>query len=164
MNNIKKLSHCDPDQIVKYTYDEGLNASRVTLVGLDNLTVEPKIDLQPFMEQMKQSEVQVIETKVPVHTVETKIEKIEVPTIITQEKIVELPLEKIIVQEKIVKIDVPVIVKEVEYKEVQIPIVTERLKEDKVLKVFQVIQSFLLSYLELIILINSLIFVNFVIC
>lgn len=141
MNNTRKLSDFDQGQIVKYTYDEGLNASRVTLVGLDNLIVEPKIDLQPYMEQLKQSEVQIIETKVPIHTIETKVEKIEVPTIIVQEKIVEIPIEKVIVQEKIEKVEIPVITKEVEYREISIPVITEKLKEDKVLKIFQVIQS-----------------------
>jgi hypothetical protein len=148
MNYIKKLSDCDPDQIIKYTYDETKNASRVTLVGLDNITVEPKIDLQPIVDQIKQTqqmnsqeEIKIVEIKVPIPVIETKIEKIEVPTIIVQEKIIERPVEKVIIQEKINNIDVPVVIKETQYKEIQIPVITERLKEDKVLKIFQVIQS-----------------------
>lgn len=142
MSKTRKLSDMDPSQITRATHDESLNAQRVTLVGLDNLVIEPKIDFSSLsLPKQESPEIRVIETKVPVVVTETRIERIEVPVILVREKIVEVPRERLVFQDKVQMIEVPVFTKEVEYREIQVPVITERLKDDKVLKLFQVIQS-----------------------
>lgn len=148
-----KMSQYDLHQIARMSFDEDHAAQRVVLTGLDNLVIEPKIDLQALQTKLESlstqdtSKVEKIEVPtiiketqfVEVPKIITEFKTIQVPQIIIQEKIV--PIEKIIVQEKINKIEVPVVTKQIEYKEIQVPIVIEKVKNENVFNVFQVVQS-----------------------
>ena len=123
------------------SFDEDHAAQRVVLTGLDNLVIEPKIDLQALQSKLKtisnQDKTNIEKIEIPTIVKETQI--VEVPRIITEFKTIEIP--QVIVQEKINKIEVPVVVKETQFKEIQVPIVFEKVKDDRLFKLFQVVQS-----------------------
>jgi hypothetical protein len=131
-----EMSPYDPNQITRMIFDEPNKSQRVTLVGMDNLVVEPKLDLTELKEAMKPS-------------AEVKIEKIEVPTIVKEVQIQVVEVPKIVVQEKVTTIEVPVIVKEKEIVTLHIPATsqpqliasTKEYKSEKFFKVLQVVQS-----------------------
>lgn len=150
-----KMSQYDLHQIARMSFDEDHAAQRVVLAGLDNIVIEPKIDLQALeskLEALSVKEPAKLE-KIEVPTIVKEIEIVEVPKIIIQEK--QVPVDRVVIQEKLVPveqqkiitqeviktIEIPVIVKEIEYKEVKIPVITEQLNNDKILKLFQMIQS-----------------------
>lgn len=114
-----KLTNLDPDQIVRYSFDEDNNASRVVLVGSDFSGVKEAIT-----ESLKNMQVSVETKTTPqIETVyKTEYKEIEKPVIVTQKEIEIREIEK------------PVIVREIEIREIEKPIFVEKVKIEYVEK------------------------------
>lgn len=113
-----KFSNFDADQIQRLAFSDDEQAFRMTLVGMDNLVIEPKIDLEPLKEALmgKPSEA-------PAQAPTVEIKVVEVPKIITEThtevKVVEVERPVIVEQVRIERVEVPVVVKEIEIKEIE---------------------------------------------
>jgi len=144
----KRLSDYDGDQIVRYTYDEGANAQRVTLVGMDSLVIEPKLDMEALTTAIKD-----IKIEAPVYQQASssvpEIKVIEVPKIVIEPKIIEIEKPVVVTQEvvRIEKIEVPTVVEKIVIKEIEKPVylykpvAVEREKENSWSTVFQAFQA-----------------------
>lgn len=124
MDNNKKLTNLDVQQIQRYSYDEENNAQRVVIVGenrFNDVIIDKNIDYS------KQSIPQQLIIK------ETVIEKIDVPIYITDFK----EIIKTVVLTEYKEISVPFLVKEtvIEKIEVGIPIVTEKIQVIEIPKI-----------------------------
>ena len=143
-----KLTQLDMDQCTKRTFDETNWATRVVLVGGENLTINADV------KQSENQKIQVIEVPVIVKEVEYKeiqvpqiIEKveyrtIEVPVLIKETEYKEIIKEVIVEVPKfeVITIEKPVIV--VEYRDVHIPFVIEKYKQfPMIVKICIVLQS-----------------------
>lgn len=117
MNNVKNLTSLDPDQIVRYSYDEESNASRVVIVGSD---------LSDFKEQLKQS----LQNIFPVETSQVQVQTENKPVVQVEYREIEKP---IIIKEKDIEIkeiekQVPIIVEKIEYREIEKPILIKEIQ------------------------------------
>lgn len=119
----KPLSQLDPDQIVRYSYDDENRAQRVILVNEDGSGTMP---LEVAQQVVQQAPAQLVTVEVPIIVKETEIKIVEVPTIITQERVVKVETEKTIIQTELRVIEVPVIVKEIEFKEIEKTVFIEK--------------------------------------
>lgn len=143
----QQLTSLDNDQIARYVYSEKDNANRVTIVGMDNITLEPKIDLgklEQTLASQKELKIERIEVPQIIHTVETKVEKISVPVPIIQKEIQIVTVEKVILQDRVVEVKVPVIIKDVEYRDIERQVVVSVPETRKPIDILQVIQVVIL--------------------
>lgn len=139
-----KFSNFDADQIQRLAFSDDEQAFRMTLVGMDNLVIEPKIDLEPLKEALmgKPSEA-------PAQAPTVEIKVVEVPKIVVQPEVKVVEIERPVLIEKvnIERVEVPVVVKEVEIKEVEKliylykPVEVTRVKEHSLVTVFQAFQA-----------------------
>ncbi len=123
-----KLTSFDPDQIIRYQYDETKNASRVMIVNTQesNLGGILKESLDKLVELSQKEASEKPE----------KVEKlIVIPQIVEVEKYIPKiefrEVEKIIIQKEVEIIRVPEIqtIIKIEYREIEKPIIIEKYKE-----------------------------------
>lgn len=128
-----KLTNLDPDQIVRYSFDEDLKASRVSIVGADFKVNVDSTDITNAIKdglkdvkfessvpvQTEEKVVEIHEIRVPEIIREVVIERIEVPVIVRQIETIDKPI--VIPQIKIVEIEKPVIIKETVVQQIELP-------------------------------------------
>lgn len=136
MDNNKKLTNLDVQQIQRYSYDEENNAQRVVIVNQqnwqqNNVQGQHANYPQTQFNSVQQGGLNLPQT--PVVIKETVIEKIDVPVYITDFK----EIIKTVVLTEYKEISVPFPVKEVviEKIEVGIPIVTEKIQVVEIPKI-----------------------------
>lgn len=120
-----KLTGLDSNQIPRYTYDEGNQSIRVTVVAGE----VPEIKVSP----VEKKEERVVESRIeyiPVTTVKTvevptivreiEVKTVEIPVIVKEQEVKVIEIEKSIIVTEYKTIEVPIIVKEKEIQVVQV--------------------------------------------
>lgn len=113
---MRKMTTLDVDQIHRYQYDEDINASRVSVVGIDGLK-------EGIIESLKGLKVEFPQEK---WGQELQVQQIKVPEIIREYQTIEIP--KVITEVRVERVEVPVIIKETEIKFVDRPVIVESVK------------------------------------
>lgn len=134
MNSDKSMSLVDPDQAVRYVFDDKLKANRVVIVGSDNQDITDSIK-EAVKLGLKDIKIDLTNNKEPQVT-ERIIEKlVEIPKIEYVEKIVVVEKPTDI---KIVEIpQKPIIVHNTEVIQVEKPIYIDRFNDREVIKYVQ---------------------------
>ena len=132
-------SSADPNQIIRRCFDENQDANRVTIVGMEGLSLS--IDAEKLgasiASNIKMPEWQPVDYPkddvapiqlAPIFNVpeqriimETKIERVEVPFIVERQVIKEIQIPVIQQELKIEYVEKPVIIERIEYRELKLP-------------------------------------------
>lgn len=122
MSTPAKLTNLDPEQIVRYSYDDQLNGSRVILVGSDLSKFEQSLS-ESVSKALQNAKFEFTAPQInqnPVSNIQFEYKEIEKPIIV----------EKTVIQ----YVDKPVIIKEIEYREIEKQVIVDKIKIEYVEK------------------------------
>lgn len=122
MDNVRRLTQRDTNQIEQYEHDEAYNAKRVFVVNppeikVDNLNLSMSTEkIEGLLQELIKREEENKSNPAPVATMqEIKFPDIKLePTVVTQKEIEIREIEKPVIVQKVEYIERPVIIKEIE--------------------------------------------------